>query len=88
MKLDVLKKIIESDLNVAATEQYIDDEIKKIITKRKGLDRKKSVGVTDYRVAVNTIKKALEMVRCAGVRTRTRQIEHNDYYEYVIKINK
>ena len=88
MRLDILKKVIERDLNVAATQQLIDDEIRKIITKKRVVEKKKSVGVTDYRVAVNTIKKAIDMVKGAGVRTRTRQIEYDDYYEYVIKINK
>ena len=88
MRLEVLKKVIERDLNVTETERYIDEEIKKLISKRRSEPIKKSLRETDYRIALNTIKKAVDMVKSAGVKTRTRQIEYDDYYEYVIKINK
>lgn len=88
MKLDVLKAVIEKNFNVAETEHYIEEEIRKIITKHNAAPRKKIIRDTDYRIALNTIKKAVDMVKNAGLKTRTKQIEHEKYYEYVIKINK
>ena len=88
MKLDILKVIIGKNLNVAETERYISEEIKKAITKQKLAPCKKAKRETDYKIALNTIKKAIDMVKNTGLKTRTKQIEHDKYYEYVIKINK
>lgn len=89
MRLDMLKKILEKNLSVAAAESLVDEEIKKLITKRPpSVSVPKSAGVTDYRIFLNTIKKALDMVKDAGVQAKTRQKEYDGYYEYVIRIKK
>lgn len=82
----VLDYIIEKNLSISETEKYINEYITGNIAKRnikfKGIEK------TDYKIFLNTIKKALELVRQAGVTAKTKQIEHDDCYEYIIKISK
>ena len=88
MRLDVLKAVIEKDMNVAETERCIDEKIKSIVFRKKAQPKKITAGETDYRLAFNTIKKAVDLVKSSGIKARARRIEHESFFEYVIKINK
>lgn len=83
----VLMKIVEKNLNVSATDRYVDELLSK-----QNEDKLKTKpilkGVSSYKIFLNTIKKALDMVKDAGVSAKTRQIEHEDCYEYIIRISK
>ncbi len=89
IQLAILKRVIERNMNVSATEEYIETELNKFLAKKqlKTFATRKS-GNKDYRIFLNTIKRALDMVKCAGIKAKTKQIEHPDYYEYIITINK
>ena len=77
-------------MNVRAAEEYIDvllgekKEEEPTPPPAPVVKRKKS----DYRIFLNTIDKALEMVREAGVKPKTKKTEFEDYYEYTIRIDK
>ena len=82
----VLEYVVSRNLNIAETEKYVDDFICGKINHRT-IDFKK-INKSDYKIFLNTIKKALDLVRQAGVITKTKQIEHDDCFEYVIRISK
>ncbi len=85
-----LMKIVEKNMNVRAAEEYIDSllaakEEEMLLPPPAPVMRRKK---TDFRIFLNTIDKALEMVREAGVKPKTKKTEFEDYYEYTIRIDK
>jgi ParB family chromosome partitioning protein len=81
-----LLDIIERDLNVKQTEQKIDQFFnKKDQTKKKQIRKSFS---KDMRIAMNTIRQSVDMVLQSGLFIETDESEHDDYYEFTIKIPK
>ncbi len=87
-RLEVLKRIIEKGYSAADTRQYITEKLKSEISKRKAVVRLPKGGIRDYKIVLNTVNKAIDLAKNAGVDAETEKIEHDDFYEYVIKINK
>ena len=87
-RLDVLKRIIEKEYTAADTQQYIKEKLAGEISKRRKVVRLPKGSIRDYKIVLNTVNKAIDLAKCAGVNAETEKIEHNDFYEYVIKINK
>ncbi|MFC7063061.1 nucleoid occlusion protein [Halobacillus seohaensis] len=81
----LLQEIIEKQLNVKQTEDRIskinDDTPKKKKPKLKGVNK-------DMRIAMNTIRQSLDMVTDTGVDLETNEEDHEDYYQFTIKIPK
>ena len=48
--------------------------------------RKSAVLLRDVKMFFNTVNKAVDVMRLAGVDTDTQRIDHEDYIEYIIKI--
>lgn len=90
MQWKALMKIVEKNMNVRAAEEYIESilEEEKKKTPPAAPPPVVKCKKTDYRIFLNTIDKALEMVREAGVTPITKQTEYDDYYEYTIRIDK
>ncbi|MCD8510942.1 MAG: nucleoid occlusion protein [Bacillus sp. (in: Bacteria)] len=82
----VLERIISDDLNVKQSEELI----KKLLAgssepKRKPIRK----GVSrDMRLAMNTIRKSVDMVVQTGMKLDTSEEEHEDYYQFTIRIPK
>lgn len=89
LQIKVLQKIIDKQLNVSAAEAYIESELYRFLENRqlKSLRDKKATD-KDFRIFLNTIKRALDMVKTAGVKAKTKQVEYDKYYEYIIRIDK
>ncbi|MBO4897964.1 MAG: ParB/RepB/Spo0J family partition protein [Clostridia bacterium] len=87
-RLDVIKRIIEKEYTPADTEQYISERLNSEISKRKKVVCMPRGNIRDYKIVLNTVNKALDLAKSAGVSTETEQSEHDGFYEYVIKINK
>lgn len=83
---EVLDYIVEKGLGIIGAEKYILDYISGNINHR-NIEFKR-INHSDYKIFLNTIKRAVELVRQSGVITKTKQVEHDDCYEYIIKINK
>ncbi|WP_431802168.1 nucleoid occlusion protein [Halobacillus andaensis] len=81
----LLQEIIEKQLNVKQTEDRInkinDSTPKKKKPKLKGVNK-------DMRIAMNTIRQSLDMVTDTGVDLETNEEDHEDYYQFTIKIPK
>ena len=88
MRLQLLKKIIEKEYDAKETEKYISDEMKHTVKRKRVVRKKPKGGASDYIIVLNTLKKALDLVKDAGVSAKTVSKEHEKYYEYVIRVNK
>lgn len=86
VQLKVLQAVLESDLNVRQTEEYIE----KMHTPPKDKKKKKVLkGFNkDIRIAMNTIRQSLHMVTETGIDVETDEEEHDDYYQITIKLPK
>ncbi|WP_080871884.1 nucleoid occlusion protein [Oceanobacillus timonensis] len=86
-QLQLLKEILEKELNVKQTEERITkmnapkEEKKKPKPKLKGVNK-------DVRIAMNTIRQSLNMVSDTGVDVESDEQELDDYYQITIKIPK
>ncbi|MCR8658477.1 nucleoid occlusion protein [Paenibacillus endoradicis] len=84
LQLKVLQDIIKNELNVKQTEMRI--AFLKELTKPK---KAKRISFTkDVRLALNTIRQSIEMVSGSGLEIKTKEQDHEDHYEIVIKIPK
>jgi len=79
-----LDKIIEGELNVSQTERLIDNQLqmKKKSTKKSVLSK------TDYRLEINTIKQALDMIKQTGVNVDLEETHLEDGYKIEIVLKK
>lgn len=81
----LLSEIIEKQWNVKQTEERIaklgEPKEKKKKPMFKGVNK-------DMRIAMNTIRQSLDMVRDTGTDLETDEEDHEDYYQITIKIPK
>lgn len=87
-RMEILKKVCESNLNVRDTERLVDKVLydkENEKTPRKG---KRIKLFTDIRVFTNTILHAVSSMKESGIDAESTRFENEDYYEYVIKIKK
>ncbi|OED33877.1 nucleoid occlusion protein [Planococcus maritimus] len=81
----LLEQLLEEGLNVKELEQRIRNLTDQAETKPK--KRRKAVS-RDMRIAMNTIKESLSMVKKSGIKLDTQEEEHEDYYQITVKIPK
>lgn len=83
-RLSIISKVIKYNLNVEKTEQMIDEHIGK--TKEKESFKKRSKVFHNVKLFVNTINKAVETMKAAGIPADSQKIQNEDYIEYRVKI--
>lgn len=81
---EVLKKAIENGWTVSMTEKYIQQLENESI--KKDHYKKRAVMLKDVRLFFNTVNKAVDVMKLAGVEADTKRIDHDGYIEYIIKI--
>ena len=83
-QLEALENIRLKKLNVEATEHLIAT----MINKNKEIEsiHRRSGAFKDVRIFVNTINKAVEMMKAAGNNADTKKIQENDYIEHIVRI--
>ncbi|HEY8364966.1 MAG TPA: nucleoid occlusion protein [Haloplasmataceae bacterium] len=85
-QLKVLQRIIEKEMTVKETENYINKLLNKDDKPKGKIISKIS---KDARIAINTINHAIFMVKeQSGLELETNQIEDEEYFIYQIKIPK
>lgn len=90
LQIQTLKEIIERDLNVKQTEDRVkqlleaDSDIKE--TKKK--KPKWKAFSRDTRIAINTVRQSIDMVLKTGLSVETNEEEHDEYYQFTIRIPK
>lgn len=83
-RIEVVEAIHNRNLNVEATERLIETMMNKQ-TEIESL-RKRSVVFKDVRLFVNTINKAVEMMKAAGINADSKKIQQEDFIEYIVRI--
>lgn len=89
VQLKLLQEIIEKNLNVKETEKIVEKAL--LSCQKKEMQKKKEtkVGFTkDLRLFFNTINKAVDSMKQAGVMARAEKTDHEDYIKYSIIIPK
>ncbi|MGM0843343.1 MAG: nucleoid occlusion protein [Bacillota bacterium] len=81
----LLQEIIEKSLNVKQTEDRVDKMLSEGEEKPKP---KRKAFSKDMRIAVNTIRQSLSMVSDSGINLDSQEEEHEEYYQFTIKIPK
>jgi len=88
-QLKALEKITDQNLNVAQTEELIEEMLTKKITKKSEtntLSHKKNI--KDVRIFVNTVRHAVDVMKKNGIDAISTENEYENYYEYIIHIPK
>lgn len=83
-RTEMLNQIIKEGLNVDKTEQLIDEFIGN--EKHKQSYKKRSGVFRSVTIFVNTLTKAVESMKTAGVEADFYEVQENDYIEYRIKL--
>lgn len=86
IRRDVLSKVISENLNVQQTEELVN-----LIINSAPKNRKKGSSkavIKDFRIFVNTINKAVDTMRLAGIDAQSQQTDNNNFIEYTIRIPK
>ncbi|TCP70251.1 nucleoid occlusion protein [Baia soyae] len=84
--LSMLEEIIQKELNVKQSEEKIKKLMEANEMEQKQLRRKSYT--RDLRLAVNTIRQSIDLVKQTGMEISTEENEHDDFYEVVIRIPK
>lgn len=83
-RMEAIERIHSRKLNVDNSEKLIEA----MIYKEKELEsiRKRKGAFKDIRLFVNTINKAVEMMKAAGINADSTKKQEEDYIEYVVRI--
>ncbi len=81
----LLTEIIEQGLNVKQTEERVKRKLEG--TPKKKQPQKKAFS-KDMRIAMNTIRQSVDMVVKSGLSIDTAEEEHEDFYQFTIRIPK
>ena len=84
-QVKLLAEVLERQWNVKQTEERVARMLEGTSSKPK--PRKKSVS-KDMRLAVNTIRQSLDMVTETGLLIDTNEEDHDEYYQFTIRIPK
>lgn len=86
VRRDALSRVINESLTVAQTEALV-SLLSETPLKHSGKGKSKAV-IKDIRIFENTINKAIDTMRQAGIEAQTLHSDNADYIEYTIKIPK
>jgi ParB family chromosome partitioning protein len=85
MQVQLLQEIIAKEWNVKQTEE----RVKKLLEKENPPKKPRKRAVSrDVRIALNTIRQSLDMVKQTGMTVLADENDTEDYYELVIRIPK
>lgn len=87
LRKEALSKMISEKLNVSQSEEMISQMLAQntVVAKKTG---KSMLVVKDVRIFLNTINKAVDTMRLAGIDAISKKQDNGDYIEYTIKIPK
>ena len=81
----ILKIILEKRLTAQQTEHLINNMMFPKIIKKDPVEKK---SFSDVQILFNSIDRAVEVMRSAGIHTETEKLDSVDYIEYTIRIPK
>ncbi len=75
-----LETIIQKQYNVQQTDEYV----KQLLLKNN--KPKNNIMISDERIFINTINRAIQMMTASGIPAHAKRCEQEDYVEYVVRI--
>ena len=84
LQLEAVENIVARRYNVEQTERLVAAIIDRE-NERESI-RRRSGAFKDIRLFVNTINKAVEMMKAAGINADSQKIKENGYIEYIVRI--
>lgn len=84
LRLEAVRKISKGSYTVEQAEAVIDGMLSADREKRSL--KKRSPVFRDIRLFVNTINRAVETMKAAGIQANSKKTQHEDYIEYVVQI--
>ncbi len=87
LQTELLKACIDHGWNVKQMEERVASRLAKLHGDKTNRSRKKTLS-KDMRIAVNTIRKSLEMIEKNGISVDVNEVEREDSYEFVIRLPK
>ncbi len=84
---EALSKVISENLNVQETEALVSNLINSSPKSEKKKGTSKAV-IKDVRIFVNTINKAIDTMRLAGINAESDKTDTDNFIEYTIRIPK
>lgn len=90
LQLQVLQEIIERDWNVKQTEtrvKYLLEASENPPVEKEKKQKWKSFS-RDSRIAINTVRQSINMVIDSGLPVETNEEEHEEFYQFTIRIPK
>ena len=85
LQLKVMQEIIDKELNVKQTEL----RIKTLLDAQEPVKKPRKISFSrDIRLAVNTIRQSLDMIVQSGISCEKEESDHEDYYQFVIRVPK
>ncbi len=84
----LLFRILEEELNVKQTEEAIKKQSEEQLDQPKKKKPIRKAVSKDTRLAMNTIRKSVDMVAQTGMTIDTDEEDHEDYYQFTIRIPK
>lgn len=85
-RMIALKKVCDSSLTVKETDRLVDAMLSSIDKDKK--ETKGTYVLKDVRIFLNTIKRAINVMKNSGIEAMSYQNESELYYEYVVRIPK
>lgn len=83
-RFDIIQNIAKHNMNVEKTETFIEQVLS--ADKEKLNFNKRAVLLRDIKLFFNSINKAVDTIKMAGIPADTRKIQNDEYIEYVIRI--
>ncbi|WP_132946823.1 nucleoid occlusion protein [Tumebacillus sp. BK434] len=85
LQLKVLQEIIDKEMNVKQTET----RVKALLEAQVPVKKPRKISFSrDIRLAVNTIRQSLDMIVQSGIHCEKEEEDHEDYYQFVIRVPK
>lgn len=81
-------QVIENQLNVRETEELVNAHFETEEEEKPKKRRKAKFISKDIRIATNTIKQSLQMIKDTGIDVESEEEELDDYYQITIRVKK
>ena len=88
LRKEALSKVISDGLNISQTEELVDNIVSRSCVEVDDKQKKKRIVIKDVRIFINTINKAVDTMRLAGINAVSKRAENDDYIEYTVRIPK
>lgn len=84
----IVNPVVVNETTEEAPAEEVDKDLEKAPKPKRTTNKKEKTVVRDPRIAVNTIKKSLQLVEESGIIVKTTEEEQDDVYRMIIEIPK